>query len=219
MDIQAQTKIAVLIEKINYLNHSVQHGGGMTKIDKDLMLGYVKELYETLLSFNVEMPVQQQPPQNYQPTNQSFQQQNNGNEFLPPKKENFLRSPSINAAYEDSSNRKTVSQMISEKNGSKISVNEKLKRNARELADKLQLVPIKDLKTFIGLNKRFAFTSNLFNNNATDYEKAIEKINSAPNYEEAMAFVQSTLIPKYNWDLDDEHFVDLHTFIVRRFMN
>lgn len=247
MDYRANTKVSILIEKINYLNNAIQSSGGqLSKIDKDLMVGYVMELYETLLGFSTDAqqnyPQQQYPQQqyqqpqqqqmyqpmqqqNYQQLPQQYQQQNfqqqpiNPGSDYPPKKENFIRGPSINSSYQENGNRRTVSQMITEMNGTKLSMNDKLKREAVELSDKLKLAPIRDLKTFIGLNKRFAFTTNLFSSNSQDYEKAIDKINGCSTYDEAMSFIQTTLIPKYNWNLDDENFEDLHTFIVRRFMD
>ena len=63
MDIKIQTKISVLLEKINYLQQSIaQNGGVVNKVDKDLLVNYVRELYELSLS----IPIQnQQAPQQY----------------------------------------------------------------------------------------------------------------------------------------------------------
>lgn len=215
----------------------------MSKIDRDLMLGYVKELYETLLVLhpaeaNAHQPVNIPPPptpapnipmngngngngngHHYENNNGHTAQNGNGNGHHAEPKENFVPNGySLNSSYAERSHQKTLSETIHEKNGGHVSINEKLKRSGLELADKLKLTPIRDLKTFIGLNKRFAFTANLFNSNSIDYENAIDRINTSNNYDEAMAFVQSNLMPKYNWNLEDENFVDLHTFIVRRFL-
>src|SRR6476620_4060763 len=81
MDIKVQTKISVLLEKIHYLNLSIQQQGGTVgKVDKDLLTNYVRELYETVLTLPVTVPGYPDPnylPQQgyHQPVYQPQQQQ------------------------------------------------------------------------------------------------------------------------------------------------
>ena len=64
MDIKISTKISVLLEKINYLQLSIQQSGGyVSKVDKDLLINYTRELYDLALAIQVQQPNYQYPPQ------------------------------------------------------------------------------------------------------------------------------------------------------------
>lgn len=250
-DIKTQTKIAVLIEKINYLFQSIQqHGGAINSIDKDLMMSYVRELYELTMSLQPDNPQQQMPshqinpypqqqmyPQNQQQMhppaqplpqqpfqNQGYQvqpQENNG--YHPPQQQTNFPMPgqgqSIQQSYSGMEQKKTLADLYSIKTGKEYpSVNERQTTAKTELADKLKKTPIKDLKVFIGLNKRFSYINFLFNNNSRLYEEAIEKINSSKNYDEALSYIESEIAPKFKWQLEDEMVVEFYNIVERRFL-
>lgn len=248
IDIKTQTHIAVLIEKINYLFNSIQHGGGMVnKIDKDLMMGYVRELYEVTMSLQPDLPqptnpyqqqsfypqnLQQQPPppppQQQMPPYQSPSYQNmpppinEGTNYGQPPQENVPGNnygQSIHQSYSNQAQKKTLSDLYTIKTGKeKRSVNERLNTTKTELADKLKKAPIKDLKVFIGLNKRFSYINFLFNNNSRLYDEAIDKINGSKNYEEAMNYIESELVPKFKWHAEDETVSEFYNIVERRFL-
>ena len=90
-DIKTETKISVLIEKINYLFHSIQFNNGViNKIDKDLLLNYVRELYELTLALPIDHPqvnVMNQFPPQYQQPQQYYQQPPSAQppqQYIPP---------------------------------------------------------------------------------------------------------------------------------------
>ncbi len=280
-DIKIETKISVLIEKINYLFQSIQFNNGViNKIDKDLLLNYVRELYEMTLSLPVDHPqanvMQQFPPQYQQPTapppppQQYYQQQQAPppQQYIPPVQ--HLQPPaqqppqeieqpkpqqvaptsplangaqngngvngngthyatnddavlknnpgqSINQVYSGKGTQKTVSDIYSAK-GAKPTVNEKLNQPHTELNDKLRKAPIKDLKTFIGLNKRFSYINFLFNNDARLYDESIEKINTSTNYDEAMDYIENSLRTRLLWNTQDEMVAEFYNIVERRFL-
>ncbi len=272
-DIKTETKISVLIEKINYLFQSIQFNNGViNKIDKDLLLNYVRELYELTLSLPVDHPqanmmqqfpqqyqqpsVQQQPQYYQQPTQPSTpqyippvqqtpispieqqkaqippfnilidndgQNQNgaNGNGSHYSKNGDALgennSGQSINQAYSGKGTQKTVSDIFSTQ-GMRPTVNEKLNQPHTELNDKLRKAPIKDLKTFIGLNKRFSYINFLFNNDARLYDESIEKINNSINYNEAMDYLENTLRNRLHWNTGDEMVAEFYNIVERRFL-
>ncbi len=251
IDKKTQTQIDVLIEKISYLFNSIQQSGGVVnKIDKDLMMGYVRELYEATMSLQPDTPQQQMPPpqlmnpyQQQQPIypqnpqqlphqmppyqnplyqNPPPQTNENRNYSQQPPQENTPingHGQSIHQSYSSQEQKKTLADLYSIKTGKeKQSVNERLNTSKTELADKLKKSPIKDLKVFIGLNKRFSYINFLFNNNTRQYDEAIDKINGSANYEAAMNYIDSELIPKYKWKAEDETVAEFYNIVERRFL-
>lgn len=261
-DIKTETKISVLIEKINYLFQSIHlNNGAINKIDKDLLLNYERELYELTLSLPVDNPqVQQiqqqfQQPNYYQPQPPQQQQYNPPPVYNPPPaqqappiqqlppqvapnqnmngqngsmngngqshsengNQNQNNGQSIQQNYSGRAPQKTVSDIYAN-NGAKQTVNDKLNQPHNELNDKLRKAPIKDLKTFIGLNKRFSYINFLFSNDARLYDESIEKINSSMNYEEAMGYIESTLRNRLHWNQQDEMVAEFYNIVERRFL-
>jgi hypothetical protein len=236
MDVGIHTKISVLIEKINYLQHSIaQNGGVVSKVDKDLLVNYVRELYELILALPVSMP--HYPTQNYPP---QFSQQappvNPGYQppIVPPQP--LVTPPHIqdagskvepgsgksgaelNATFKFSSGRRTLSDTIKIKTAAdKPSLNENYKREEADRASKMQLTAIKDLKTFISLNKRFSYINFLFGNDAGLYDEAINYLNSCDSYETALLYINTHLHPKLNWSNDNDMVTEFKTLIQRRY--
>lgn len=284
MDIKIQTKISVLLEKIHYLNQGIQQQGGLaSKVDKDLLTNYVRELYELVLSMPSQQPYQDpsymyhsgyQPPmfqQQQQPPLQSEQpyQSQSPTGFIPPSSAPIGNAPSpqsyglpkqpqipqapvngnyapapypestqngypqpeqqqpdsfsqpspLNPAFAMSNGKRTLSDSIRIKTGEeKPSLNEQFKRDETHLAGKMQLTPIKDLKTFIGLNKRFSYINFLFGNDANLYDEAIEKLNSSGSKQAAMDYLDNLLRPRLKWTDDNEMVGEFYQLVERRYM-
>ncbi|MFN3530236.1 MAG: hypothetical protein ACK417_09990 [Bacteroidia bacterium] len=81
----------------------------------------------------------------------------------------------------------------------------------------LKLKPIQDLKSGIGLNEKFLFIRELFNNDHMAYAEAIEKLNGAQDLATAEDFLGNVLLPKYQWDIETEASMNFLHLIFRRF--
>lgn len=81
----------------------------------------------------------------------------------------------------------------------------------------LKLKPIDDLKSGIGLNEKFLFIRELFNNDHLAYADAIEQLNASNTLEEAENTIAEKLLPVYQWDLETEAAVSFLHLIFRRF--
>lgn len=217
MDSKTTVKISVLVEKISYLLNSIQSQGQVNKIDKDLMVGYVKELYETTLQ--LQTMEQSLPPQNYNApqSNNGYYQNGNQQSF-----QNTSPQPSngngmnVQNGINNQHSKRSISEMLNASD--KPSINETMKAGHGGLVDKLKQTPIKELSSYIGLNKRFAFINLLFNTDAMKYDEAINFIDSCATYQDAMSYVQNKLMKEYGWKEDDELLADLCNFILRRFL-
>jgi hypothetical protein len=73
-----------------------------------------------------------------------------------------------------------------------------------------------DIHSFIGFNEKIMFMRNLFSNNATSYEEALNQVNTCVSYEEAAAIV-AILQSKYAWNTGSEPVQIFIDTVKRRF--
>jgi hypothetical protein len=76
--------------------------------------------------------------------------------------------------------------------------------------------PIDSIKSAINLNKKISFVNDLFKENVVEYAKAIERMNSAADRNDAFR-IYNELKHQYNWDNNHELVLDLERLIKRRF--
>ncbi len=74
--------------------------------------------------------------------------------------------------------------------------------------------PVNDLMSAIGINDRFTFIRELFNNDNKAFESAIVKLNSAPDYKNAYAYMENN----YEWDMDSEPVLLLLDIVKRKYL-
>lgn len=61
----------------------------------------------------------------------------------------------------------------------------------------------KDIRTYIGINDKYNFISELFNNNAEAYEEVLNEINKCASKDAVLAFLeQSGITTLYQWDTE-----------------
>lgn len=102
-----------------------------------------------------------------------------------------------------------------------VSINDKLADEQADntLADKLRKMPIDDLKSAIGLNQRFWFINNLFNEDAKAYNACIDKLNSQDSLSDAMKIIEEDIKEQFNWeDVEDKSVKKFIDFVERRYM-
>lgn len=85
------------------------------------------------------------------------------------------------------------------------------------VADKLLKNPVSDLKKSIGINEKFAFINELFDGDLNSYSEAIDKLNNGDNYQQAINFLETELVEKYNWNGESDAFQKLKNLVMRRF--
>ena len=107
--------------------------------------------------------------------------------------------------------------------GDEISASEKQKtekeKEIKEEAkpkEKTTQPPISDIKSSIGINDKFQFANELFQENMGEYTTAINQFNSAENLESALVYFES-LQKLYRWDSENETVIRLLDIVHRRF--
>lgn len=201
-------KVEVLIEKLNVLYEDItKRGGELTDIDRELLISYSRELYE--ITQRLKVSVEKVPLPGFQFFDED------------PTKDlkNIPTAPSPAGERNENVSSGQVKKSLSELYHSEtLSINEKFKSPAKVLSDGANETPIKNLKTYINLNKRFIFISRLFNDNASEYDYAIDVCNSAPNEETAFKYLNDNFTQKYNWKNEVDLVNDLCHFVHRRFL-
>lgn len=101
-----------------------------------------------------------------------------------------------------------------------ISINELISqgKTKESLAQKHAKKAIADIERSIGLNQRFSFIKNLFENNKEAYNEAVKKLNSCASFLEADDYIHNVLIPKYKWDENTVHVIKFIDIIERRYL-
>lgn len=118
-------------------------------------------------------------------------------------------------------NQTSLIDAIAEIQESNVSVNDKLGNDSidNSLGEKLRKSPIHDLKSAIGLNQKFWFISNLFNDDANAYNQFIERINTQESIDHAMQIVNNEIKEQFNWEeVEDKSVYKFLDYVERRFL-
>ncbi|MBS1657030.1 MAG: hypothetical protein JST18_02910 [Bacteroidetes bacterium] len=202
-------RIKQLEDKMHHLIETVgRNGGRFSSIDKDLLVGYVREFYELTVSIQPGV----NPPPSIQPI------VTNGKEIPQPEQPLTEESREHNGEHSENGVKKSITEIYAKNGAEKSSVNDRFKKQTPEVADKLRQTPIKDLKAYIGLNKRFAFIETLFNDREQEYEDALTRVNNFKSYEEAVNYLRGDVLPKYEWNDEEPLVNEFFTLVMRRYL-
>jgi hypothetical protein len=94
------------------------------------------------------------------------------------------------------------------------SVNDSINNDSSKLEHKLSNMPVKSIKSSIGINDKFQYIRELFEGSADDFVKTIDELDAMENIKEAVDYLQTN----FKWKKNDTSlkFVNL---IKRRFPN
>jgi hypothetical protein len=95
------------------------------------------------------------------------------------------------------------------------SLNDVLREPKTELAEKLQDIPVRDLKKAIGINDRYLFINELFNGNEAMFERSLKTLNAFSILPEAEYWIERELKVKLGWS-DKNALVNQFIQLVRR---
>jgi hypothetical protein len=100
------------------------------------------------------------------------------------------------------------------------SINERISqgKSKESLAQKHAKKAITDIDKSIGLNQRFSFIKNLFENDKSAYNEAVLKLNSCASFIEADDYIHNVLIDKFKWDENTVHVIKFIELIERRYL-
>jgi hypothetical protein len=100
------------------------------------------------------------------------------------------------------------------------SLNDRMaQKEDNSLLSRLQKKPGGDLKTTIGLNEKLMFIKTLFNGEHEAYSATISHINGITQKSEAMSFIASSLVPKYEWNKKESEAKQFKALVEKKFGN
>ena len=234
-------KIEKKIAKISTVYDTFKEDGKISTLEKDLLLGYIRELYELVLDISPKgttikssAPLQVTP----EPTPVSVV-------AVPPL---ALEKPVEKIAIEPIEIKQeviiepVVEKVVSKQepavvfepnnepvvvsNTAPIKISHEMNKlftieKAKDISERLAMSPISDISKAMSINDRMLILKELFGNDSALFNESISKLNSFLSFEEAKHMLLQTVAFKYQWDNDEklekaEAFVKL---ISRKYQN
>lgn len=202
------SKASLLLDKINNLNNSLEKSGiSISSIERDLMLSYIRQLYECYLD---EMPSQPLPKQ----------QEEFPHEATPPRKEvkrdaykppRIIEIPdAIEEEIEEPAPPPPPRKMEMETVRTNptppkptVEMSDEVavlfeQKAASDLSEKLSKSPISDLTKAIALNDKLLYSNQLFGGALVSFNEVIRTLNNMSSFNEAEQYLMQ-LATQHNW--------------------
>ncbi len=190
-----KTKFKKYLKKIKSFEDWIDNDEQLSAIENDLLLDYVKKLYEAIIDIDNE-------PKTHK-AKKKHKQEIMSDTDIEEKKEEVKVEKIIPEPQEVNMEKKDIKEVEEEKPIMEFS-NEFLsifaENNSNELSEKLSKRPIKDLKKAFGINEKIFTIKEIFNGDKNAFEDAIEKFNNFNNFEEAKKYILEELAQTFNWD-------------------
>jgi hypothetical protein len=212
-------KINKKIRKISLLLETFEDGNQMSALEKDLLLSYIKDLYDMVLDTSVakrevrEMNVDIQVT----PDNMSDKREKIPTASLSKTTEHETHTeqvvvPEVTAAIPQK--KEVVQDTVTVTETVKIPVVKPLETHltqeamdeifkeekVNELSDKLSMSHIDDIRKGLGLNERLFTQKELFGDNSSHFNEVLDTLNRMSTYDEAKTYLLKNVIPVYHWD-------------------
>ncbi|NSL90151.1 hypothetical protein ECE50_025170 [Chitinophaga sp. Mgbs1] len=111
--------------------------------------------------------------------------------------------------------RKDLNELVGKTHSNGTSLNDKLRQQQLEVAQKLGEMPVKDLRSAIGINDKYQFIQELFRGDTDLYERSVKTINECSSMQEADYWIQREIKIIQGWQ-DDHHLVKHFYSLLRK---
>lgn len=212
-------KANILLAKINGLHKGMQADGRISEIERDLMMSYVRQLYEVYLhpqkektsvivpkptAFETEVirkkvePIQ--PKETYIPPRVIEIPKEVKAEVSPPPTPKFQPKPVVTAPiYKEPTPSPTKPTSSGIGNNVSAEVKELFReKRAKELSEKLSIAPIRDLTKAIALNDKLLYSNELFGSALVTFNEVIRTLNDMPSKSEGDNYLME-LARQHDW--------------------
>jgi hypothetical protein len=75
----------------------------------------------------------------------------------------------------------------------------------------------KDIRSSIGINDKYLFLNELFNNHKSNYEETLDKLNHFSNIDQAKDWILTKVVPVQKWDKDDATVQSFYAMLAKHF--
>ncbi|MGN7823030.1 hypothetical protein ACTJJB_23120 [Chitinophaga sp. 22536] len=132
----------------------------------------------------------------------------------PPPAPTPAPAPAKSQAVPDTNGiRKDLNELVGNHSG--LSLNDRLRQQQTEVAQKLGDMPVKDLRAAIGINDKYQFIQELFRGDTDLYERSVKTINECNTLQEADYWIQREIKIIQGWQ-DDHHLVKQFYSLLRK---
>jgi hypothetical protein len=207
-------KMVEELEKVKSMLKNSQITGKIPDIEKDIMLAKLRNIYEFLLLYHPDL-VEEKPglkkKDNVEPEKAEIEFIKNDlqtskteviQEILEIKKD----EPVVKSQEPVKTSTVDSNAILAEKlKTNKSFLNDVLAKyaNTNDIAKKFQNSPINNIFTAIGINEKFLFIKELFNENADLYQSTIDKLNQSHGFNEAIEYIDQNF--KWNFESATVH--------------
>lgn len=215
-------KIKKQINKINSFFESITADDEISKIEKDLLLSYIRKLYESVLDHDDNVVAK--PRKEAKPSKPAAAKKKT---VAVTERKPFERTETAQPIVEEvkivappqeelvKEAVKPIAQVVAKKTEqapasvvvetSKVELTEKMasifeKSGGSELSDRLGNLPLKDLTKAMGINERMFTIKELFGGNQERFKTVMSDINKLSGYDEAKEYLINGIVTELEWD-------------------
>lgn len=207
-------KAQIILEKINTLYKNISIDSNVSAIERDLMLSYIRNLYETFLEDEthsaarkfsdsrksepvvVAPVVEEKIEPTPRPKARVVELPDSLKEYTAPSpSQKPAPTPKPEPIVEHVAPTPTPKPIVVEKEHEVLFE----QKEAKELSEKLSEMPIRDLKKAMGLNEKILTINELFGGDNKAFDKALGDLNGLSTFAEAKNYMSENLAAKYDW--------------------
>ena len=200
------------LKKITVLYESICENNAVSPLEQDLMLSYIRDLYEVTLAGEtvsrksevkmsepvLSFPVQETVTHHIIPEERPVFDFNEKLDIAPIATEQ-IRSAQVKQ-NEDQKTEIAVTTAATTAVPDLQAMAELFQEaKVTDLSDKLANTPIKDLQKGMGINEKIFTIQELFSGNQEHFNKVINTLNECTDFKDAKSFMMEEVIPKYDW--------------------
>ncbi len=241
-------KAKTILSRLNAMHQSLESNARLSTLERDLILNYLRELYEIYYTAEVNTIPELKSPvftPTEKPVEKEVIQKTLEFKFSPdiktetPTEEKesppniyeplFREEVKINVSDPVKEMTPVVTneiKTVSNTPGSKasnipVSIGELFEiKKGNDLSDKLNELPLKDINRGIGLNDKLEIMNTLFGGQKTLFDITINELNNLKSYEEAQNILGNGPAIQFKWDHDDrrEKATEFIKLIRRRYL-
>ncbi len=211
------------LQEINNLLNTIYNKSTVSSIELDLALQKIRNLYDIMLMISPEEinipentatgePIDAAGIKDIDPEQMHREPVQTDNQKKKIQEESAGNEEVIAPAAERKPQSKVLSDRLSEKKLLHDDLHQKV--HYKDLSSRVQAKPVSDISTAIGINERFLYIRELFNNDAMKYENAIKTLNESANFNEAFNYMSR----EFDWDMDSELVQGLLEIVRRKFI-
>ena len=209
------------LHKISSLAENANDDNDLTALERDLLLSYIRDLYEIALDHKVSEPARRESKPVVNPITdrpQVEQIQPVTPSVVHVLKEIVVETPPQVVVAEEQTARieiqhiepekiieKPIEVINTPKKAGKEIISQEImdelfaEERISDLSDKLSLSPIKDLTKSMGINEKIFTQQELFGNNQQQFITTLEKLNNCQNFTEAKQYLLENVINDFGW--------------------